>query len=293
MQGDYRALRIEATRAAFVEFVPGLIDGLAHAEEPDDAVTAFDRFLQALQRGGRLISLLEREPRPGRAGGAGPGRGAAARRHAGAPAADHGWPDRSALLRRDAGPEGIVRAAGGDAAGRGLLRRFPRPPAPVRAGEPVPDRHAHPLRHGLGAAGERGLCRRRRGHRPHRARPRHRSVRRPVRPDQGAGDRDPRDGPARQPRDDGVLRSRSDPALRFRPRRSGFRRRALAARRAIFRPLHPAADQRVHRRAPITACCTRSTCGCAPRAAPVRWPRGSTPSPTTRSARPGPGSTWR
>ena len=44
--------------SAFVEFVPGLIDGLAHAEEPDDAVTAFDRFLQALQRGGRLISLL-------------------------------------------------------------------------------------------------------------------------------------------------------------------------------------------------------------------------------------------
>jgi [glutamine synthetase] adenylyltransferase / [glutamine synthetase]-adenylyl-L-tyrosine phosphorylase len=58
MQGDYRALRVEATRNAFVEFIPGLIDGLAHAEEPDDAVAAFDRFLQALQRGGRLISLL-------------------------------------------------------------------------------------------------------------------------------------------------------------------------------------------------------------------------------------------
>jgi glutamate-ammonia-ligase adenylyltransferase len=58
MTGDYRSLRVEATRNAFVEFVPGLIDGLAHAEEPDSAVTAFDRFLQALQRGGRLISLL-------------------------------------------------------------------------------------------------------------------------------------------------------------------------------------------------------------------------------------------
>ena len=56
--GDYRVFRIEATRNAFVEFVPALIDGLAHAEEPDHAVTAFDRFLQALQRGGRLISLL-------------------------------------------------------------------------------------------------------------------------------------------------------------------------------------------------------------------------------------------
>jgi [glutamine synthetase] adenylyltransferase / [glutamine synthetase]-adenylyl-L-tyrosine phosphorylase len=58
MTGDYRALRNEATRNAFMEFIPGLIDGLAHAEDPDDAVTAFDRFLGALQRGGRLISLL-------------------------------------------------------------------------------------------------------------------------------------------------------------------------------------------------------------------------------------------
>jgi glutamate-ammonia-ligase adenylyltransferase len=56
--GDYRALRNEVTRNAFVEFIPGLIDGLAHAEDPDDAVTSFDRFLGALRRGGRLISLL-------------------------------------------------------------------------------------------------------------------------------------------------------------------------------------------------------------------------------------------
>ena len=58
MVGDYRVFRSESTRNAFVEFVPALIDGLAHAEEPDSAVAAFDRFLQALQRGGRLISLL-------------------------------------------------------------------------------------------------------------------------------------------------------------------------------------------------------------------------------------------
>jgi [glutamine synthetase] adenylyltransferase / [glutamine synthetase]-adenylyl-L-tyrosine phosphorylase len=56
--GDYRVFRQAATRNAFVEFVPALIAGLAHAEEPDDAVAAFDRFLQALQRGGRLVSLL-------------------------------------------------------------------------------------------------------------------------------------------------------------------------------------------------------------------------------------------
>ena len=58
MTGDYRVFRTETTHSAFIEFVPALIDGLAHAEEPDAAVTAFDRFLQALQRGGRLISLL-------------------------------------------------------------------------------------------------------------------------------------------------------------------------------------------------------------------------------------------
>jgi glutamate-ammonia-ligase adenylyltransferase len=58
MAGGYRALKVEATRSAFEAFVPALIDGLARAEEPDSAVMAFDRFLQALQRGGRLISLL-------------------------------------------------------------------------------------------------------------------------------------------------------------------------------------------------------------------------------------------
>jgi glutamate-ammonia-ligase adenylyltransferase len=62
MAGDYRVFRVESTRDAFVEFVPALIAGLAHAEEPDNAVTAFDRFLLALQRGGRLISLLGQNP---------------------------------------------------------------------------------------------------------------------------------------------------------------------------------------------------------------------------------------
>ena len=58
MTDEYRVLKVDATRQAFVEFVPALIDGLAQAEEPDNAVVAFDRLLQALHRGGRLISLL-------------------------------------------------------------------------------------------------------------------------------------------------------------------------------------------------------------------------------------------
>jgi glutamate-ammonia-ligase adenylyltransferase len=58
LAGEYRVFRTEATRNAFAEFLPALIKGLADAEEPDGAVAAFDHFLQALQRGGRLISLL-------------------------------------------------------------------------------------------------------------------------------------------------------------------------------------------------------------------------------------------
>ena len=56
--GDYRVLRLESTRSAFVEFLPALIVGLANAEQPDGAVAVFDRFLQALQQGGRLFLLL-------------------------------------------------------------------------------------------------------------------------------------------------------------------------------------------------------------------------------------------
>jgi [glutamine synthetase] adenylyltransferase / [glutamine synthetase]-adenylyl-L-tyrosine phosphorylase len=55
---DYRVLRVEATRNSFIEFLPALITGLANAEDPDNAIVVFDRFLQALQRGGRLFVLL-------------------------------------------------------------------------------------------------------------------------------------------------------------------------------------------------------------------------------------------
>ena len=58
LDGDYRVFRMESTRTAFVEFLPSLIAGLANAEEPDNAVVVFDRFLQALQRGERLFLLL-------------------------------------------------------------------------------------------------------------------------------------------------------------------------------------------------------------------------------------------
>jgi glutamate-ammonia-ligase adenylyltransferase len=58
VRGDYRILKVEATLRAFVDFMPALIAGLAEAEEPDSAVIAVDRLLQAVYRGGRLVSLL-------------------------------------------------------------------------------------------------------------------------------------------------------------------------------------------------------------------------------------------
>ena len=175
----------------------------------------------ARQRGGRVRSLpagaaarrpadlaAQPEPRAGRAGGADPWRSTPARRHAGAAAATDGRADRSALLRRDAGPARTVGAADRDPGGRQFLRGIPRSPEIVRPGKPVPDRRAHPVRHRLRAACQRRLRRRRRRHRPYRAWPGHRPVRRPARPHQGAADRDPGDGQARQPRDDGVVRPR-------------------------------------------------------------------------------------
>jgi glutamate-ammonia-ligase adenylyltransferase len=58
MAGEYRALKVDTTRDAFRQFVPDLLRGLSRAEHPDAAVNEFDRFLQSLTRGGRLISLL-------------------------------------------------------------------------------------------------------------------------------------------------------------------------------------------------------------------------------------------
>jgi glutamate-ammonia-ligase adenylyltransferase len=58
LDGDYRVFKVEATHNSFIEFLPSLVDGLANAEDPDNAIIVFDRFLQALQRGGRLFVLL-------------------------------------------------------------------------------------------------------------------------------------------------------------------------------------------------------------------------------------------
>ncbi|TAK49766.1 MAG: bifunctional [glutamine synthetase] adenylyltransferase/[glutamine synthetase]-adenylyl-L-tyrosine phosphorylase [Xanthobacteraceae bacterium] len=58
-EGEYRTLRGEAALRVFTTLVPDLVAGLAQGENPDTALNQFDRFLQALQRGARLFTLLQ------------------------------------------------------------------------------------------------------------------------------------------------------------------------------------------------------------------------------------------
>jgi glutamate-ammonia-ligase adenylyltransferase len=62
LAGGYPAFRSEFARAQFTELVPILLDRLAHSENPDAALNAFDQFIGGLQRGGRLFSLLRQNP---------------------------------------------------------------------------------------------------------------------------------------------------------------------------------------------------------------------------------------
>ncbi len=56
--GSYPALKGELARSHLQELVPLFIDRFAHAEDPDAAVMALDRFLAGLHGGARLLSLL-------------------------------------------------------------------------------------------------------------------------------------------------------------------------------------------------------------------------------------------
>src|SRR5262249_28141710 len=56
--GEYRSLRGPLARAHLTELVPVLLEQLGQAENPDAALVAFDRFLDALHGGPRFYSLL-------------------------------------------------------------------------------------------------------------------------------------------------------------------------------------------------------------------------------------------
>ena len=62
LAGGYPALRGEFAKNHFAELLPVLIEHFAHGESPDRTLIAFDRFLSAVHGGGRLFSLLLRNP---------------------------------------------------------------------------------------------------------------------------------------------------------------------------------------------------------------------------------------
>ena len=59
---DVPALRGDFARSHFTELLPLIIEHVAHGENPDRTLVAFDRFLAAVHGGGRLFSLLLRNP---------------------------------------------------------------------------------------------------------------------------------------------------------------------------------------------------------------------------------------
>ena len=62
LAGRHRALKGAFARDRLAELVPLLLPQLARSANPDAALIAFDRFLAALQGGGRLLSLLRQNP---------------------------------------------------------------------------------------------------------------------------------------------------------------------------------------------------------------------------------------
>ncbi len=60
--GRYAAVRSERARERLAEFLPLLLEALAKAAKPDQALAAFDRFLSELPAGVQLFSLLRANP---------------------------------------------------------------------------------------------------------------------------------------------------------------------------------------------------------------------------------------
>jgi glutamate-ammonia-ligase adenylyltransferase len=58
LSGGHRSLRGEVARNQLKELLPGLIEQLARAENPDSALVLFDHFLANLHAAARLLSLL-------------------------------------------------------------------------------------------------------------------------------------------------------------------------------------------------------------------------------------------
>ena len=157
LSGGYRSLKGETARGHLGELLPALLEQLARTDSPDGAVVAFDRFLANLHGAARLLSLLRQNPDLialiALVLGIAPRLADTLARY---PQVMDALVDPS-FFGALPGERGARQAAGSGAGAieprRGLARAHPH----VRAGIHVPDRRAHPDRHGDGAAGGRGL----------------------------------------------------------------------------------------------------------------------------------------
>lgn len=61
--GRYASTRSERARERLTEFQPKLLEALANTEQPDAALTAFDKFLSELPSGVQFFSLLSSNPK--------------------------------------------------------------------------------------------------------------------------------------------------------------------------------------------------------------------------------------
>ncbi len=195
---------------------------------PNAALVLFDHFLANLHSAARLLSLLRQNPDLialiALVLGIAPRLADTLARN---PQVMDALVDPSffgALPDDDGARQAARRGARAIALRRGPARTHPH----VRARIHVPDRRAHPVRHGDGAAGGRGLRAAGRRGDPRRASRGRRQFRRHARPYARRGDRGAGHGQARRARDDREFRSRPDPDLRF--RRRSIRNRTASAR---------------------------------------------------------------
>ena len=157
LAGGYRSLQGRDGARASAGVLPVLLEQLARTDNPDAALVPFDHFLANLHAAARLLSLLRQNPELialiALVLGIAPRLADTLARY---PEVMDALVDPSffGALPDDAGTwPPARRGARAVALRRGPARTHPH----VRAGIHVPDRRAHSVRHGDGAAGGRSL----------------------------------------------------------------------------------------------------------------------------------------
>ena len=154
LAGEYRSLRGEFARDAACRLGAAAARPIrARRQSGRGAARVRPLSVRACTAAARLLSLLRQNPDLVALLALILGTAPRLADIAGAASAGDGRADRSGVLRRAAGRREAWRArlAAVARAGR-VLRGFSRPRAHVRPGADVPDRRAHPVRHGFGAS---------------------------------------------------------------------------------------------------------------------------------------------